>query len=201
MNETGINTSNPIRGDRLPGSIGTTLSHTSLRIVDDNDQEIERNKAGHIQVKGPNVFSGYWEKTEKTRESFTQDGFFRTGDIGVKSNDDYISIVGRAKDMIITGGLNVYPSEIELTINRIEGVKESAIIGLPHADFGEAVTAVIVLYHADALSSDTIISAIKNSLANYKIPKKVIFVNELPKNAMGKVQKNILRAEYSNLYF
>lgn len=200
MTETGINTSNPLNGDRIPGSVGLPLPIETLRIVDDRDKEVDKNVEGHIQVKGANVFSGYWRKQEKTQESFTEDGFFRTGDIGIKADNYYISIVGRAKDMVITGGINVYPKEIEALINKIDGVKESAVIGLPHSDLGEAVTAVVVLNGNIELQPNEIVATVKKSLANYKVPKEVVFIEELPRNAMGKVQKNVLRDKLLNLY-
>ncbi|PIR10246.1 MAG: malonyl-CoA synthase [Gammaproteobacteria bacterium CG11_big_fil_rev_8_21_14_0_20_46_22] len=200
MTETGINTSNALHGDRIPGSVGLPLPITQLRIVDDEDNETKGNDAGHIQVKGDNVFGGYWKKEDKIKESFTQDGYFRTGDVGTKANNDYISIVGRAKDMIITGGINVYPKEIETLINKMDGVKESAVVGLPHSDFGEAVTAMIVLKPGSTVQASDVISSIKKSLANYKVPKKVLFIDDLPRNAMGKIQKNVLRSQYNDLF-
>ncbi len=200
MTETGINTSNALNGDRIPGSVGFPLPITQLRIVNDKDNEVEVDEAGHIQVKGDNVFGGYWKKEDKTKESCTKDGYFRTGDIGVKADNGYISIVGRAKDMIITGGINVYPKEIEALIDKMDGVKESAVVGLPHLDFGEAVTAMVVLKTDCALQNNDVISSIKRTLANYKVPKKVLFIDELPRNAMGKVQKNILRKKFAALY-
>ena len=200
MTETGINTSNPLNGNRVPGSVGFPLPAQTLRIVDDQDKELNKNATGHIQVKGDNVFLGYWQKTDKTKESFTNDGFFRTGDIGIKDNVDYIYIIGRSKDMIITGGLNVYPKEIEGVIDKIPGVKESAVIGLPHSDFGEAVTAIVVPTLNTKLDDKSVISIVKKTLANYKVPKKIIFSDALPRNTMGKVQKNILRKNLSNLY-
>jgi len=176
------------------------LTKSQLRIVDKNDNEVEIGETGHIQVKGDNIFLGYWKKDDKSHESFTADGFFRTGDLGVFNKSHYVSIIGRAKDMIITGGLNVYPKEIETYLNKINGVIESAVIGLPHPDFGEAVTAVIVKNDGAKIQGNDIIAAMKEKLANYKAPKKVVFVKSLPRNAMGKVQKNILRDHYNSLF-
>ena len=146
------------------------------------------------------MFAGYWQMPEKTAEDFTADGYFNTGDKGRIDNDGYVSIVGRAKDMVITGGLNVYPKEVELFIDDLDGVKESAVIGLPHADFGEAVVAVVVRRTDSAVDSDDVILAAKESLANFKVPKRVVFVDELPRNSMSKVQKNILREQYNDLF-
>ncbi|MBP6110168.1 MAG: AMP-binding protein, partial [Rhodocyclaceae bacterium] len=170
--------------------------------VDDDAVLLKHDVVGNIQVRGDNVFVGYWQMPEKTKEEFTANGFFKTGDMGRMSKDGYISIIGRSKDLVITGGLNVYPKEIEELIDAMPGVLESAVIGLPHPDFGEAVTAVVVrktpVGAGDTLSvsESTIVEALKAQLANFKIPKRVHFVTELPRNAMGKVQKNILRQTY-----
>lgn len=196
MSETGMNTSNPLHGERRAGTVGPPLPNVSVRIVDDAGISVPDGEPGDLQVRGPNVFPGYWRMPEKTAEDFTEDGFFNTGDKATIDADGYVSIVGRAKDMVITGGLNVYPKEIELVIDEIAGVKESAVIGIPHDDFGEAVIAVVVP-ETDAPSADRIIEHCKNLLANFKIPKRVEFVEVLPRNAMGKVQKNLLREEYS----
>jgi len=200
MTETGINTSNALHGDRTPGAVGLPLPEMQLRIVDDEDNEVKGSAPGHIQVKGNNVFSGYWKKDGRTKKSFTQDGFFRTGDIGRRTKNGYVSIVGRSKDMVITGSMNVYPIEIEALIDKMEGVKESAVVGLPHSDFGEAVTAVIVLNEEAKLKASEVISKVEQTLAHYKAPKKVLFVDALPRNTMGKVQKNKLRTAHINLY-
>jgi malonyl-CoA/methylmalonyl-CoA synthetase len=166
--------------------------------VDDTGKAVEDGETGNLQVKGPNVFPGYWRMPEKTAEDFTPDGFFNTGDKATIDATGYVAIVGRAKDMVITGGLNVYPKEIELVIDDLPGVKESAVIGIPHADFGEAVVAVIVAQD-DAPTGEDIIAYCKTMLANFKVPKHVVVVDALPRNAMGKVQKNQLREEYSGL--
>ena len=153
-----------------------------------------------IEVRGPNVFRGYWQMPEKTASEFSRDGFFRTGDLGRIDERGYVYIVGRGKDLVITGGYNVYPIEVETEIDALPGVIESAVIGLPHTDFGEAVTAVVVKAPASAVNEASIRQALQDRLANFKVPKRVVFVDELPRNTMGKVQKNVLRQTYSNLY-
>lgn len=200
MTETGMNTSNPVDGIRLAGTVGLPLPGVEARIVDNNNCPVN-GEVGVLQVKGPNVFKGYWRMPEKTAEEFTSDGFFITGDLAEYNSNGYIRIVGRNKDMVITGGYNVYPKEVELLLDEVPGVKESAIIGLPHKDFGEAVTAIIVADLTTQLADQAqIISDLKRELASYKIPKKIIVVDELPRNTMGKVQKNILRETYAALY-
>ena len=165
--------------------------------MDEQGQELTAGEPGNLQVRGPNVFPGYWRLPEKTAEDFTADGFFNTGDKATIDADGYIAIVGRAKDMIISGGLNIYPKEIELLLDDMEGVDECAIIGIPHPDFGEAVVAVIVPAASGAPDEATVVSYARAQLANFKVPKRVHFVEELPRNAMGKVQKNLLRERYS----
>jgi malonyl-CoA/methylmalonyl-CoA synthetase len=197
MTETGMLTSNPLRGDRRAGSVGPALPGTELRIVDDGNRPVAAGTIGHVQVRGSNVFAGYWRMPERNREEFTADGFFRTGDMGSLSKDGYLSIVGRSKDLIITGGYNVYPKEIELLLDELPGVQESAVVGVPHPDFGEAVTAVVVARSDEpAPLEDDMIAVLKKKLANFKVPKRVYVVEELPRNAMGKVQKNILRDRF-----
>jgi malonyl-CoA/methylmalonyl-CoA synthetase len=196
MTETGMLTSNPLVGDRRAGSVGPPLPGVQVRVVDDDDEPCATGEIGHVQVKGPNVFPGYWRMTERNKEEFTPDGWFRTGDVGSLSADGYLTIVGRSKDLIITGGYNVYPKEIELAIDEMEGVKESAVVGVPHADFGEAVTAVVVASGPRKPTEAAIIAALKGKLANFKVPKRVHFVDDLPRNAMGKVQKNVLRERF-----
>jgi malonyl-CoA/methylmalonyl-CoA synthetase len=193
MTETGMNTSNPHDGPRIGGTVGLPLPGVSIRIVDGDGKACGPGEVGSIQVKGSNVFAGYWRMPEKTREEFTEDGYFRTGDLGEWTSEHYVRIVGRAKDLIITGGLNVYPSEIEERIDAMPGVVESAVVGVPDADFGEAVTAVVVPKPGARLTEDAIIGALRGEIATFKIPKRVFFVAELPRNAMGKVQKNVLR--------
>jgi malonyl-CoA/methylmalonyl-CoA synthetase len=196
MTETGINTSNPLQGERRAGTVGAALPGVTLRIVDEAGKQVANGQTGNLQVQGPNVFPGYWRMPEKTAEDFTADGFFNTGDKAVLDEDGYISIVGRAKDMVITGGLNVYPKEIERVIDDMAGVKESAVIGVPHADFGEAVVAVIVA-DGNAPTAEDVIAHCKTQLANFKVPKRVEIIEILPRNAMGKVQKNLLRERFS----
>ena len=197
MTETGMNTSNPLLGERRAGTVGLPLPDVEARVVGADGAELPAGETGGLQVRGPNVFPGYWRMPEKTREDFTADGFFNTGDKATISADGYVSIVGRAKDMIICGGLNVYPRELEQILDGLAGVKESAVIGVPHADFGEAVVAVIVPTGESALSESEIIEFSRLNMANFKVPKRVFLVDQLPRNTMGKVQKNILRERYA----
>jgi len=197
MTETGMLTSNPLEGDRRPGSVGPALAGTQVRVVDDDGSACAPGAIGHVQVRGANVFSGYWRMPEKNREEFTPDGFFRTGDMGSLAADGYLSIVGRSKDLIITGGYNVYPKEIELALDELPGVRESAVVGVPHPDFGEAVTAVLVPKPGEKAPTEAeVIAALKAKLANFKVPKRVYIVEDLPRNTMGKVQKNLLRERF-----
>ncbi len=201
MTETNMNTSNPYDGDRVPGAVGLPLPGVSARITNpDTGEELGANEIGMIEVKGPNVFKGYWRMPEKTAAEFRPDGFFITGDVGKIDERGYVHIVGRDKDLIITGGFNVYPKEIELAIDAIEGVQESAVIGVLHPDFGEGVTAVVVPEPGAALTEEKIMANVRETLAKFKQPKRVLFVNELPRNTMGKVQKNILREQYNDLF-
>ncbi|MFT4820943.1 MAG: malonyl-CoA/methylmalonyl-CoA synthetase, partial [Candidatus Azotimanducaceae bacterium] len=208
MTETGITTSNPFDGYRKPGTVGPSLPGIESRIVaDDVDltdnpdhlgrQQVANGTTGNLQIRGPNVFKGYWRMIDKTQEEFTADGFFNTGDLAQRDNDGYIAIVGRSKDMIISGGLNVYPKEIETVIDKLPGVVESAVIGIFDSDFGEAVTAVINTAPDTTLTEAQVIAFMKLHLANFKIAKQVYFVTELPRNAMGKIQKNRLREQFS----
>lgn len=199
MTETGINTSNPLNGVRKIGSVGLPLSSVNVRVVNDQNESIKCGNIGHIQIKGDNLFKGYWGLPEKNREEFTDDGFFKTGDLGVLDTNNYLTIVGRSKDLIISGGLNIYPKEIETTINGIQGVSESAVVGVPHSDFGEAVIAIVVKTN-NILNEETVINTIKQHHASYKCPKKIIFVDQLPKNTMGKIQKNVLREVYWEIF-
>ncbi|MBT5220450.1 MAG: AMP-binding protein [Woeseia sp.] len=200
MTETNMNTSNPLQGIRKAGTVGPPLPGVDVRIADDAGVAVGVGEIGNLQVRGPNVFVGYWKMPDKTAEDFTDDGFFNTGDKGVIDEDGYVAIVGRAKDMVITGGLNVYPKEIELFIDDLDDVKESAVIGVPHPDFGEAVVAVVVPAAEARLSAEAIIAACKSDLADFKVPKRIIFANELPRNAMSKVQKNVLRDQNVALF-
>ena len=198
MTETGMNSSNPLHGERRAGTVGLPLPGVELRIVNTEGAELAAAETGDLQVRGPNVFKGYWRMEQKTREDFTADGFFNTGDKASMSVDGYLSIVGRSKDMIICGGLNVYPKEIENILDAMDGVVESAVIGVPHADFGEAVVAVIVCAAQASLDESDVISSCRNHMANFKVPKRVFTVQALPRNAMGKVQKNVLRDQFAD---
>ena len=194
MTEAGVITSNPVDGPRLAGTVGTPLPGVSVRVVDEAGNVLPTGEVGEVEIKGENVFAGYWRKPDETAESFTADGFFKTGDLGRWEPNGYLAIVGRSKDLVITGGLNVYPKEIELAIDQVEGVAESAVIGVPHPDFGEAVVAVVARKPSANLTEESLLAQLQEALANYKVPKRVFFVEELPRNAMGKVQKNLLRS-------
>jgi malonyl-CoA/methylmalonyl-CoA synthetase len=201
MTETNMNTSNPYEGERIPGAVGFPLPGVSLRIVDpDNGTPVARGEVGMIEVAGPNVFRGYWRMPEKTAEEFTSDGYFKTGDLGRIDEKGYVYIVGRGKDLVITGGFNVYPKEVETEIDALPGVVESAVIGVPHPDFGEGVTAIVVRKPGAKIDERQISRALDERLAKFKMPKRVFVVDELPRNAMGKVQKNVLRSTYQDLY-
>jgi malonyl-CoA/methylmalonyl-CoA synthetase len=197
MSETVMLTSNPYDGHRAAGTVGLPLPGVSARVVDDAGAPCACGEIGGIQVRGPNVFIGYWRMPEKTREEFTADGWFKTGDVGRWDENGYLSIVGRSKDLIISGGYNVYPKEIESYLDDLPGVAESAVIGVPHRDFGEAVTAVVVRKPGAVLDEAAIIADLKTRIASFKVPKRVHVVDELPRNAMGKVQKNELRKRYA----
>jgi malonyl-CoA/methylmalonyl-CoA synthetase len=198
MSETTMLVSNPYEGPRIGGTVGLPLPGVSVRVVKNDGTPCAVNEIGDIQVKGPNVFKGYWRMPEKTAEEFTQDAYFKTGDIGRFDANGYLSIVGRSKDLIISGGYNVYPKEIESFIDEMGGVSESAVIGVPHRDFGEAVTAVIVTRPGVTLSEADVIAHLKVQIANFKVPKRVFFVPDLPRNTMGKVQKNVLREQFQD---
>lgn len=201
MTETNMNTSNPYDGDRVPGAVGHPLPGVSARITDpDTGKELGRETIGMIEVKGPNVFQGYWRMPEKTKAEFRDDGFFITGDLGKIDARGYVHILGRGKDLVISGGFNVYPKEVEEEIDAMPGVVESAVIGVPHSDFGEGVTAVVVREKGASLDEATVMKALEERLAKFKMPKKVIFVDDLPRNTMGKVQKNVLRDTYGKIY-
>ncbi|MGH0241355.1 malonyl-CoA synthase [Sinorhizobium meliloti] len=201
MTETNMNTSNPYDGDRVAGTVGFPLPGVSVRITDpESGASLGVNDVGMIEVKGPNVFSGYWRMPEKTKAEFRPDGFFVTGDIGKVDDRGYVHIIGRAKDLVITGGFNVYPKEIEEEIDAIDGVVESAVVGIPHQDFGEGVTAFVVRADGSTLDEGGVVRAVRDRLAKFKLPKKVIFVTALPRNTMGKVQKNLLRERYGDIY-
>ena len=203
MSETVMLTSNPCRaadGQRQRGTVGPALPGVGLRVIDDHGAPVAAGAIGHLQVKGPNVFAGYWRMPEKTAEEFTLDGWFKTGDVGQVAADGYVTIVGRSKDLIISGGYNIYPAEIEGFINELPGVVESAVIGVPHPDFGEGVVAVVVAQPGASLDGPAMIARLKASIANFKVPKHLFVVAELPRNAMGKVQKNLLREQHKGLF-
>ena len=201
MTETNMNASNPYEGDRIAGTVGMPLPGVEIIVSDpDTGADLPQGQIGMIEVRGPNVFKGYWQMPEKTAAELRDNGFFITGDLGKFDERGYLHIVGRGKDLIITGGYNVYPKEIETEIDALPGVTESAVIGLPHRDFGEAVTAVVVPATADALSEGDVLASLDGRLAKFKQPKRVLFVDELPRNTMGKVQKNLLRDRYASLY-
>ncbi len=201
MTETNMNTSNPYDGERIPGTVGFPLPGVELRVADPGSgRKLGPGETGVIEVKGPNVFKGYWRNPEKTRAEFRSDGFFITGDLGRIDERGYVHILGRNKDLIISGGYNVYPKEVESEIDRLPGVVESAVIGVPHPDLGEGVTAVVVRSEDGTIEEPAIQRLLKDRLAGYKLPKRVVFLPELPRNAMGKVQKSLLRENFKNLY-
>jgi len=199
MSETIMLTSNPYQGERRGGTVGMPLPGVRLRVVDAQDAELAPGEIGDIQVQGPNVFAGYWRMPEKTAEEFTSDGFFKTGDVGKVDEQGYVSIVGRSKDLIISGGYNVYPAELESFINDLPGVAESAVVGVPHADFGEIGVAVVVPRPGAQLDPAKILADMKACMANYKVPKQCHVLADLPRNAMGKVQKNVLRERFNKV--
>ncbi len=208
MSETAMLTSNPYAADkryakqseRRGGTVGFPLPGVTLRVRGDDGQDMPVGEIGGIQVKGPNVFKGYWRMPEKTAEEFTPDGFFKTGDVGKVDERGYVTIVGRSKDLIISGGYNVYPAEIEGYINDMKGVAESAVVGVPHPDFGEVGVAVVTLKPGASVQPEAVLAELKAKLANFKIPKRCFVVPELPRNTMGKVQKNLLRDQYKTLF-
>ena len=208
MSETIMLTSNPYRADarhegqseRRGGTVGFPLPGVGVRIVGEDNAPVPVGEIGGIQVRGPNVFKGYWRMPEKTREEFTPDGWFKTGDVGRQDERGYITIVGRSKDLIISGGYNVYPAEVEGYINELPGVAESAVVGVPHPDFGEVGVAVVVPRAGAVVVADDILSTLKAQLANFKVPKRCVVVADLPRNTMGKVQKNLLRAQYQEAF-
>jgi malonyl-CoA/methylmalonyl-CoA synthetase len=200
MTETGMIASNPYTGERIAGTVGYPLTDVSVRVADGTGSELPRGEIGVVEVRGPNVFSGYWQMPEKTAEEFRDGGWFITGDQGVMAADGRLSLVGRAKDLIITGGLNVYPIEVEQALNALPGIGESAVIGVPHPDFGEAVVAVVTGAGAVAPDEAVIIATLTETLAKFKCPKRVFVVPELPRNAMGKVTKAELRTTHKGLF-
>jgi malonyl-CoA/methylmalonyl-CoA synthetase len=202
MSETVMITSNPYRPEsaRQGGTVGAALPGVSVRVHDEQGRACGVDEIGGIQVKGPSIFAGYWQMPEKTREEFTDDGWFRTGDVGRVDARGVLTLIGRSKDLIISGGFNVYPAEIEGRINDLPGVAESAVVGVPHADFGEAVVAVVVARPGETLEPARIVAALKSAIAHFKVPKHVRLVEALPRNAMGKVQKKLLREELASLF-
>jgi malonyl-CoA/methylmalonyl-CoA synthetase len=199
MTETNMNTSNPYEGERRAGTVGFPLPGVEVRIMADG-REVGPDAVGMIEVRGPNVFQGYWQMPDKTREELRADGWFITGDLGMRDADGYVHIVGRAKDLVITGGYNVYPKEVEMLLDEVPGVAESAVIGVPHPDFGEAVFAVLVAQKGAALEPGAVLAAISDRLARFKQPKAAVVVDSLPRNTMGKVQKNLLRDTYKGRF-
>jgi len=201
MTETNMNTSNPYEGDRIPGSVGFPLPGVEIRIADpQTGRALPQGEVGVIEIRGPNVFKGYWRMPEKTKEEFRDDGFFISGDLGRIDERGYIYIVGRAKDLIISGGFNVYPAEVEPAIEALPGIAECAVIGVPHTDFGEGVVAVVTPKPGANLEEKAIQVALANELAKFKQPKRVFIAAELPHNAMGKVQKKDLRDKYAGTF-
>jgi len=200
MTEVGMACSNPLDGERVPGTVGFPLPGVSARVADAEGHEVARGEPGVLEMTGPNVFRGYWRMPEKTAEEFRADGYFVSGDIATMSADGRVTIVGRAKDLIISGGYNVYPKEIELLIDALPGVRESAVIGVPHPDFGEAVIAVIVRDGSTPVEAGDIAESLSGELARFKQPKSIVFVDQLPRNTMGKVQKNALRDSYAQTF-
>jgi malonyl-CoA/methylmalonyl-CoA synthetase len=197
MTETNMNTSNPYDGPRVPGSVGPPLPGVEIRIADATGAELPGGEVGMIEIRGPNVCKGYWRMPDKSEEAFRGDGFFISGDLGLIDEAGYVRIVGREKDLIITGGLNVYPAEVEAAIEAIPGVAECAVIGVPHPDFGEGVVAVAIARPDAGLGERAILSALAGSLAGYKRPKRIFLVDALPRNAMGKVLKKSLRERHA----
>jgi malonyl-CoA/methylmalonyl-CoA synthetase len=201
MTETNMLTSNPYEGERRAGTVGMALPGVEVRVADPTTgASLPGGEVGWIEVKGPNVFQGYWRAPEKTAAEFRADGFFITGDMGMVDADGYLHIVGRAKDMVITGGLNVYPAEVEAALDALPGVAASAVIGVPHPDFGEAVVALVIPRPGVQLSGDDLRAALRATLAGYKLPKAVVMEAEFPRNAMGKVQKNVLRERFREMF-
>lgn len=200
MTETGMLVSNPLVGERVAGTVGYPLPEVETRILDAEGKPVKTGEVGVLEVRGPNVFRGYWQMPEKTAQEIKPDGFFVTGDLACQEDDGRITLVGRNKDMVISGGLNIYPIEIETCINEIPGVVESAIIGVPHDDFGEGVVAVVVTDKKTPVSESQVYAYLASRIARFKQPKKILFVDDLPRNTMGKVQKNLLRDQYRSLF-
>ena len=200
MTEVGMACSNPLEGERVAGTVGFPLPGVSVRIADEAGREVPRGGVGVLEMTGPNVFSGYWRLPDKTAEEFRPDGFFVSGDMATMDETGRVSIVGRAKDLIISGGLNVYPKEVEQCLDALPGVRESAVFGIAHPDFGEGVTGAVVPDGSAELNPEALLAGMADTLARFKQPKRLFIVDELPRNAMGKVQKNALRDRYTNIY-
>ncbi|MFK8034520.1 MAG: AMP-binding protein, partial [Hyphomicrobiales bacterium] len=201
MTETNMITSNPYKGARRAGTVGFPLPGIDIRISDpETGTELSQGDIGVVELKGPNVFMGYWQMPEKTKAEFRADGYFITGDMGLIDDQGYLQIVGRAKDLIISGGYNIYPKEVELLLDDQDGIKESAVIGVPHPDFGEAVVGVFVAENGKTVKAQAILDALRSDMARFKQPKQLFEVTELPRNTMGKVQKNVLRDRYKDTF-
>jgi len=200
MSEAGMIASNPLEGERVPGTVGFALPGVTLRICDAEHQTVTTGETGVLQMRGPNVFKGYWQMPEKTASEFTDDGFFISGDMATMDGEGRVRIVGREKDLVISGGLNIYPKEIEDAIDMLEGVNETAVIGVPHADLGEGLVAVICPLPGAVIDPDSVTRELKSRLAGFKVPRQIFSVEQLPRNAMGKVQKNLLRERYAQAF-
>jgi malonyl-CoA/methylmalonyl-CoA synthetase len=197
MTETVMMTSNPLHGERRPGSVGRPLPGIEVRVTGEDGAPLQSGEIGGVEVRGPNVFAGYWKRPELEETEFTADGFFRTGDLGSFDDDGYLRLAGRSKDLVISGGLNVYPVEVEEVLDAIDGVAESAVIGVPDADLGEAVVAVVVAEPGRTLDGEALRAQTREYLAGFKVPKRIHVVDELPRNMMGKVEKAKLRSEFA----
>ena len=201
MSETGMISSNPLNGERVPGTVGFALPDVEVRVANELGEVLSSGDRGIVEVKGPNVFRGYWKLEEKTKKDLRSDGFFITGDVGQLDNDGRLILFGRSNDMLISGGYNIYPKEIELILDEIEGINESAVIGCPHDDLGEAVVAILISTKSkNIISDDSIEEILLKSLAKFKCPVRYIWLNELPRNAMGKVQKKVLKEKYKKIF-
>lgn len=200
MSETGMITSNPLDGKRIEGTVGFALPEVNIRICSQEGEILPNNEKGIVEVKGPNVFKGYWNLEEKTKKEFRDDGFFITGDIGKIDKNNRLTLFGRSSDMVISGGYNIYPKELELILDEIKGISESAVIGCPHNDLGEAIVAILISDKKDSISDDKLTKILLESIAKFKCPLKYFWLEELPRNTMGKVQKKILRENYINVF-
>ena len=200
MSEAGMITSNPYFGDRVPGTVGFALPGVEVRVCDTEGQELAPGETGTVEMRGPNLFTGYWKRPDKTKEAMRPDGFFITGDIGSLDADLRLTLEGRASDMIISGGLNVYPKEVEILLDEGDNVLESAVVGLPHSDLGEAVTAFLVPSSDTTIDTNGLAASLRDRIASFKHPKRYVIIEQLPRNTMGKVQKNALRTRHADLF-